>query len=197
MLAVALWHVTVLWFFAVPLSEATASLIEWPMTLARSLSLFFLMAGFFGAALYARWGLKRFTRDRLKRIALPLVVGLATIVPVTALLLDDMLSGTPLRAGAMHLWFLWYVVLFYAALPLLLKSEAGPVLRGARSTDGGLRVAGRCPAWSASAPVAYLRGPAGSLRSRWLRRRPPTLECPTRRASTVPSTIPPTRTPAD
>ncbi len=129
MLAVALWHVTVLWFFAVPLSEATASLIEWPMTLARSLSLFFLMAGFFGAALYARWGLKRFTRDRLKRIALPLVVGLATIVPVTALLLDDMLPGTPLRAGAMHLWFLWYVVLFYAAIPLLLPSRAGAALR--------------------------------------------------------------------
>lgn len=125
MLVVVLWHVTVLWMLAVPLSPSTMSAIQWPMALSRwSLPLFFMMAGFFGAKLHARWGTARFARDRLLRIGLPLLVGLVTIVPVTWLLLNKYVSaGADLfRGGPLHLWFLYYVLLFYAlvlALPHL------------------------------------------------------------------------------
>jgi Acyltransferase family len=126
MLVVVVWHVTVIWPFAVPLSRSTTSLLEWPLTLSRwSLPLFFTMAGFLGAALYERWGLKRFARDRLQRIGLPLALGLVTIVPLTGWLLDRLLPGTPVRAGAMHLWFLWYVLLFYLCIPVLKRARRG------------------------------------------------------------------------
>jgi peptidoglycan/LPS O-acetylase OafA/YrhL len=42
---------------------------------------FFLLAGFFGALLYARYGFVGTAAHRLKRIALPLVLGMATILP--------------------------------------------------------------------------------------------------------------------
>jgi peptidoglycan/LPS O-acetylase OafA/YrhL len=45
------------------------------------MQVFFLMAGFFGALLYARYGLGGTIWHRLKRIALPLALGVVTILP--------------------------------------------------------------------------------------------------------------------
>ena len=47
------------------------------------MQVFFLLAGFFGALLYARYGLGRTAWHRFKRIALPLVLGMATVQPAT------------------------------------------------------------------------------------------------------------------
>ena len=120
------------------------------------MQVFFLMAGFFGALLYARYGPAGTARHRLKRIALPLALGMVTIMP--ALLAVGVYAGSaggwarvadpaanPELAAAIaagespgrltllyfttgeflhlmipgHLWFLWYLLLgFAAALPL-------------------------------------------------------------------------------
>jgi glucans biosynthesis protein C len=45
------------------------------------MQVFFLLAGFFGALLYARHGLAGTAKHRLKRIALPLALGMVTILP--------------------------------------------------------------------------------------------------------------------
>ncbi len=69
---------------------------------------FFLMAGFFGRMLLERRGPDAFIWNRLRRILLPLVV---------AWLLIDPHLGDRFRLG--HLWFLYQLLLFYAAALLL------------------------------------------------------------------------------
>jgi glucan biosynthesis protein C len=98
------------------------------------MSLFFLLAGFFGRMLIERRGAAGFVRDRAKRILLPLVVGLPIILMLFPALagLGFLLSGmsiaellrmseqqlnAPAPAGTFpwtHLWFLYYLLLFYA-----------------------------------------------------------------------------------
>lgn len=118
MLIVVVWHVTILWPLFVPLSPSTEAAIRWPLAMSRwSLPLFFLMAGFFGALLLERWGVAAFVKDRLLRIGLPLAVALVTIVPLARLTLSETLPSLEragFLAGPMHLWFLWYALLFYA-----------------------------------------------------------------------------------
>jgi peptidoglycan/LPS O-acetylase OafA/YrhL len=106
------------------------------------MSAFFLIAGFFARVLIERRGVKAFVKDRAKRVALPLVlfsivVSIATAVGfVLGALphgLDYLTSLTqPAQAGAGaapeaaatvaagggfnlgHLWFLYYLLIFYA-----------------------------------------------------------------------------------
>lgn len=122
MLVVVVWHVTLVWPSAIPLRPSTTSVIQWPLTLSQwSLPVFFIMAGYFGAMLHARWGTARFARDRLLRIGVPLLVALGTIVPATWLLLNSYLSANVdlVRAGPLHVWFLYYVLIFFALVPLV------------------------------------------------------------------------------
>jgi peptidoglycan/LPS O-acetylase OafA/YrhL len=97
------------------------------------MSLFFLIAGFFGRMLIERRGAAGFLRDRAKRILLPLVAGIPLVMLLFAVLggLGYLLNGTsltellrmqeeldaPLEGGTtfpwMHLWFLYYLILFY------------------------------------------------------------------------------------
>src|SRR5687768_4184386 len=97
------------------------------------MSVFFLLAGFFGRMLIERRGVAAFIRDRAKRILLPLVVGLPIILMLFAVLggLGFLLSGmsmaelltmsdqqleTPVADSSFpwtHLWFLYYLLLFY------------------------------------------------------------------------------------
>ena len=46
---------------------------------------FFLMSGFFTALLWRRRGLGALLNHRLRRVALPLLIGMFTIVPLTSL----------------------------------------------------------------------------------------------------------------
>ena len=92
---------------------------------------FFAIAGFFAALLYERDGAAGFIRNRTKRVLLPLIVFLALTGPLVlagfyfAITHGGRMSGPELIARAVpglrlsqlslvHLWFLWYLVLFYA-----------------------------------------------------------------------------------
>jgi peptidoglycan/LPS O-acetylase OafA/YrhL len=98
------------------------------------MSAFYLIAGFFARMVVERRGVKAFVKDRSKRILLPLVVGLPVVVIVTGvgLVLGALPHGTdylasltrapPREPGAapagasidlIHLWFLYYLVIFY------------------------------------------------------------------------------------
>ncbi|HJZ93347.1 MAG TPA: acyltransferase family protein [Gemmataceae bacterium] len=120
------------------------------------MQVFFLLAGFFGALLYARHGIGGTARHRLKRIALPFALAMVTIQPALqavtvyaasaayrenpahvygppgfaevlaagdspiGAVAHHFLSGSFLRYMVpAHLWFLWYLLIFFAVmLPL-------------------------------------------------------------------------------
>jgi peptidoglycan/LPS O-acetylase OafA/YrhL len=93
---------------------------------------FYCIAGFFGALLLEQRGAAAFLRNRAVRILLPFAVGWAVLFPLvaaiatTAMNLDDPAaipgkylqyysSGEVLRhLDPMHLWFLEYLLVFYA-----------------------------------------------------------------------------------
>jgi glucans biosynthesis protein C len=99
--------------------------------------LFFLIAGFFGRMMLERRGTAGFLRDRGRRILGPLVVGLPVVMLFTgmAYMLGALASGADLhtvqqikpppsavvhqslfaRINLIHLWFLYYLVILYAA----------------------------------------------------------------------------------
>ena len=56
---------------------------------------FFLMSGFFTALLWRRRGLGALLNHRLRRVALPLLIGLFTIVPLTTLVGDWAAESAP------------------------------------------------------------------------------------------------------
>ena len=88
--------------------------------------IFYAMAGFFSALLVARYGWRGAGLNRFTRIAVPFVVGWIIIWPIQVLVVGSTLygidrtlqalaSGLAFRyAGPMHLWFLEYLLLFYA-----------------------------------------------------------------------------------
>ena len=143
---------------------------------------FFLIAGYFGRMLLERRGTAGFIRNRLVRIALPLIVFwpivFAGIVACFIWGASVMASatGTPLPSGPppafslatfplTHLWFLWLLTLFYAAA--LLIRFIGGALRGA--IDRAIRALTATPAAGpllaaplalalAMQPIWYARG---------------------------------------
>lgn len=109
---------------------------------------FFVLAGFFAALLYARRGAGAMIRNRVQRVLVPLVVGWAILFPVTiAGFAFAQLGGTARSALAalryaaspavlqhlqwLHLWFLFDLLLYYAVALLLAR------LRGARAALRG------------------------------------------------------------
>ena len=87
---------------------------------------FFLISGFFTAMLWRSHGLGHLARHRLKRIGLPLLVCMVTIVPATNWL-GGRSGSDPLYwllswlDGLAHLWFLWYLLLLAAALAVFVR----------------------------------------------------------------------------
>ena len=91
---------------------------------------FFVVAGFFAALLYERDGVAGFIRNRATRVLLPLIVFWALVGPLVlgafyfAMTRTGRITGPELLATSarvelaalspLHLWFLWYLVLFYA-----------------------------------------------------------------------------------
>lgn len=107
--------------------------------------LFFVLAGFFTSLLVEKYGLRGSYVNRAKRIAVPLLVGLLTIVPITGwLAVSFFVSVSTGEAGLVtslaqvevldlsalaeygirpepspaHLWFLYYLLWFYLTIPL-------------------------------------------------------------------------------
>ena len=102
------------------------------------MSLFFMLAGFFGRLVVERKGVRAFVKDRSKRILLPLVAGLPIVLLSFGLLgalgtvlgggdLATLTAAQPDQQGAegrdtfpwAHLWFLYYLVIFYLAALVL------------------------------------------------------------------------------
>ncbi len=112
------------------------------------MSLFFFIAGFFARMLYVRGGPRAFWSNRLKRIFVPLVAGWLVMFPAIAWVwsvgikkayggaappftMPDITAAFPFG----HLWFLYYLLLLYAALlaarALLVKLDKEAKVRAA------------------------------------------------------------------
>ena len=123
---------------------------------------FFLLAGYFGRMLLVRRGASGFIRDRSKRILAPLVIFWLPVLLLygLALALAVYLGATP--AGSelaeppaltvdawplMHLWFLYVLLILYAAV-LIVRSAVAAVDRGGKlrgAVDRMLATALRLP----------------------------------------------------
>src|ERR1041384_848348 len=84
--------------------------------------LFFVIAGFFSHLLFHRKGLTGFLRDRAKRIFVPCVAGWLLFGPPAMAMvymgLGPKIEGPPPPFNGFplaHLWFLYYLLLFYSA----------------------------------------------------------------------------------
>lgn len=102
------------------------------------MQLFFFMAGLFAELVIDRKGLRHLVNDRLKRIVLPFIIGLVLLMPVHILLvgkggyyattMDGLTLMEKLRSilffglldpdvslqdGLIHLWFIFYLIIFY------------------------------------------------------------------------------------
>ena len=146
------------WVTTEPPSAVVAGL--WYTIHLFRMPLFFLIAGFFGRMLLERRGTGGFIEDRSRRILLPLVVGVPTIMLITgvAYVLGALVAGQDLHSlrpppapaahhgliasiNLIHLWFLYYLALFYA-LALLVRLALEAFDHGGRlhtAIDAGVR----------------------------------------------------------
>ncbi|MER7007237.1 acyltransferase family protein [Dactylosporangium sp. NPDC000555] len=102
------------------------------------MTLFFLIAGFFGRMLLHRRGTPGFVRDRAKRILAPLLIfwPVVMVMTVIAIIWADAQAGKTSPPAAMtlrtfpltHLWFLYYLLLLYVGA-LALRGIAAVVDR--------------------------------------------------------------------
>lgn len=98
------------------------------------MTLFFMIAGFFARLLHQRLGTAGLIKNRLRRIALPLVAAMVLVLPLTigaiiwAVVQVGAKGGPPAFAAPpvvgppvplAHLWFLYLLLLLYAATLLL------------------------------------------------------------------------------
>jgi fucose 4-O-acetylase-like acetyltransferase len=118
------------------------------------MALFFFVAGFFARLLLLRAGTGGFVRNRLRRIALPLLVFYPLLLPLVVLPViwaarQAGVQGGPGGAGGMprgipwfHLWFLYLLLVMYASLLVgrLVATTLDRAGRLASLLDGALRV---------------------------------------------------------
>jgi peptidoglycan/LPS O-acetylase OafA/YrhL len=137
---------------------------------------FFVVAGFFGALILYRDGTGGMARNRLKRVFAPLVLGWIVLYPLTAAgfvfaLGRGVTAGAPgweyitsgaflMQANLIHLWFLYDLLILYAAalvaLPLLRRTPDG-LLRRVEATFSRLMTSAWGPiVWSAVTALTLL-----------------------------------------
>jgi glucan biosynthesis protein C len=99
---------------------------------------FFVVAGFFAALLYYRDGARGLIRNRTRRVALPLLIFMLTALPLAGagFLVASRLEGQPLPPEVWpqgpllhqqifgHLWFLYDLLVFYAASLVVVRAVA-------------------------------------------------------------------------
>lgn len=118
------------------------------------LHLFFILSGFFARLVWQRDGARGFVANRVRRILVPLVIAWPFTFAATAFVLyRAALSGSyvaphpalgvprsltfPEALSPMHLWYLYYLLIFYAAVVLIAwgrdalgwRSEPAPTSR--------------------------------------------------------------------
>ncbi len=152
-----------------------ATVVFWLVHVFR-MPLFFAMSGFFLALMLTRKGMSQTARNRSLRIAVPLVIGFFTLIPLMSLAAQwtgvaISADGVPEGAFALEpnfLWFLWYLliidavaVVLYLGAPRLLRA-AGERMRWliAHPSVGILLLAIPTvlalwpePSWTAVAPI--------------------------------------------
>ena len=113
------------------------------------MSLFFFIAGFFAHLMFHRKGAGGFWADRLKRIAGPLIVGWVVLFPAIMLVwgwgISQLFHGKPPAMPKMppapfgsfpltHLWFLYFLLVIYAATTMaravIVRLDGSGALRG-------------------------------------------------------------------
>jgi glucan biosynthesis protein C len=125
------------------------------------MSAFFLIAGFFARLLIERRGVGAFVKDRLKRVGVPLVLfgpfvlvfisvgfvlgalpqGLEYLMQVGQQQQAAAATGTPAGGNLAHLWFLYYLLIFYA-LALAIRFVVAALDRRAALARAADRVLG-------------------------------------------------------
>jgi glucan biosynthesis protein C len=114
---------------------------------------FFVVAGFFAALLLERDGTAGFLRNRTKRVLIPLVMFWGVMVPVCgygfvfsarqvggAMPWDYLTDQPILRQPILgHLWFLYYLLLFYAAALVVAPLAAHVPIAIRRRLDAAVR----------------------------------------------------------
>jgi glucan biosynthesis protein C len=125
------WHAGI--FFAVRGQGGIALAGALWFSHAFRMPLFFLLAGFLGAAVVHRHGERHWVRKRAVRLGIPLVIGVVALAPLAGLLAvwvgEAGQSGYPSLAGFTHprpdhLWFLWYLLIISAAC-VAVRSASG------------------------------------------------------------------------
>lgn len=127
--------------------------------------LFFLIAGFFCRLVYYRSGEKKFIIHRWKRVALPFIIAMIIIVPVSlvpyniysyyydqGLSLHQAYTNSFHRlfkfSGLAHLWFLYDLVIFYILVLVIMRVKKLPGIRdGFAWFDKWVRGASFTSAW--------------------------------------------------
>ena len=125
-------HSTMSFILPVPVadnSSSTALAVIFYVIHIFRMAVFYFIAGFFARMVFHRRGLRYFVRDRVKRIGIPLVTGWLIIAPPTIAVtiwglirtfgletLEAIGSSSEQSAGGFpwtHLWFLYYLCIFY------------------------------------------------------------------------------------
>jgi len=151
------------WFYTDPSTDPSATLLDLLLVFDQAffMGAFFLISGLFVPGSYDRKGAGRFLRDRLWRLAMPLVLWLAVLLPLVTIGDYAAARDAAARQGAalpyrefylshFHLGPMWFVEV------LLLFSAAYVLWR--RMTGGGAHAAA-----SASAPAAGRAPGAGAI----------------------------------
>jgi glucan biosynthesis protein C len=105
-----------------------------------TLPVFFVMAGFFAMMMVEKRGVREFLSNRSRRVLVPLIIGLVLCIPLIwsglafgkarwlgqpdpwRAALSSILPGSQNREGPLsHLWFLYFLVLYYLLSALMLK----------------------------------------------------------------------------
>jgi glucan biosynthesis protein C len=121
------------WPYKDPRTNSVFDLVIFVVHLFR-MPVFFVAAGFFAAMLMQRDGPRAFLANRTKRVLLPLAVFWPIVIPAsmagflyanagagTTLDIATLDTGPILRRPVLgHLWFLWDLMIFYAAAVLVL-----------------------------------------------------------------------------
>jgi peptidoglycan/LPS O-acetylase OafA/YrhL len=128
LLAGIVLHATMSFFLPIPapdVSQSTALAVLFYVLHIFRMSAFYLIAGFFARMLLERRGVHAFVRDRARRIVIPMIGGWIVLAP---LLIGTIVWGvtrtfgseippefeqTPSGFPLLHLWFLYYLCIFY------------------------------------------------------------------------------------
>jgi glucan biosynthesis protein C len=126
-------HAAMSFFLPIPAQDVSPSMtlgVTFYVIHIFRMSLFYFIAGFFAHLVFHRRGARAFIKDRAKRILVPMTVGWVILAPPTIAAViwgltrtfpDGPPPGTDTAAlepqgfPLTHLWFLYYLMLFYVA----------------------------------------------------------------------------------